>query len=362
MTENHSDKSEIVFTNQVSKALDDMASRLCAASVFVLVDDVVASCVLPFLQAESTTISDADGIITVRSGEQYKNIDTLASIWTQLGNLGATRDSLLINVGGGVITDMGAFAAATFKRGIRFINVPTTLLASVDASVGGKTGINFNSLKNEVGVIRRADGVIISTAFLRTLTSQELMSGYAEMVKHGFITSEETTNRLMTYDITQYDPSTLLELLQESVEIKRNIVKQDLNDHGIRKSLNLGHTAAHAFEALALQRSAPLAHGYAVAFGLLVALILSRVKFDFPSQHLHQYAKFVQSNYGAFEFSCDDYPMLLSFMHHDKKNYSTSEVSYVLLRDYGKVEIDVPISDADITAALDIYRDLLHLP
>lgn len=354
--------SKIIFSNQVGENIDLLINELTPSSVVVLVDENTATYVLPQLCRESVTIANASAIITVKAGEQHKNIESLTEIWQQLGDAEATRKSLLINIGGGVITDMGGFAASTFKRGIRFVNVPTTLLSAVDASVGGKTGINFNSLKNEVGVIREPDGVIISTEFFSTLAHEDMLSGYAEMIKHGFLTSSQMAETLLNYDITQYTPHTLLEMLRDSVEVKRKVVERDLNDMGIRKTLNLGHTSAHAFESLAMQRDTTLPHGYAVAFGLLVTLILSRINEGFPSQQLHRYATYVKSHYGTFEFTCDDYPSLLRFMHHDKKNATTKSIACVLLRDYGDAVIDAPVSDDDMMAALDIYRDMLNLP
>ena len=350
----------IIFTNGVAQAVDAMIEKLTPASVFVIVDVNTASFVLPRLQSESKVIGGAK-IITTKAGEIFKNLDTLSMIWKQLGDAGATGRSVVINLGGGVVTDMGAFAAATFKRGIPFINIPTTLLGAVDASVGGKTGINFNSLKNEVGLIRPAEYVIVSTTFFRTLTSQELLAGYAEMIKHGFITSKEMTGRLLGYDVTAYEPDSLLKLLEESVEVKCRFVNSDLNDKGTRRALNFGHTIAHAFESLAMERRSPLSHGYAVAFGMVVALVLSHLKFGFPSDELHRYAAYVAEHYGAFDISCDDYKQLLDFMHHDKKNDTTAQLSCTLLRDFGDVAINTPVSDEDMTAALDIYRDLLHI-
>ena len=352
---------KVMFTNEVAQAIDDVAAAIAPASVCVLVDTTTASFVLPRLQSESATVRGAQ-VIEVRAGEMFKNLDSLAAIWKGLGDSGATRRSMLINVGGGTITDMGAFAAATFKRGIPFVNIPTTLLAAVDASVGGKTGINFNSLKNEVGVFRQAELSIISTTFFRTLSSQELLSGYAEMLKHGFITSRDMVHRLLSYDITAYDPNTLLTLLEENVRVKMGFVEHDMHDDGMRRTLNFGHTVGHAFEALSLERKSPISHGYAVAFGMVCSLILSRMKLDFPSEELHSYAAFVSENYGSFAIGCDDYPRLLQFMHHDKKHDLVGTTNCVLLRDYGEPQINVPVSDDDMTAALDIYRDLLHLP
>lgn len=351
---------QIIFTNHVAQAIDEAVVRLEAASVCVIVDVNTASFVLPRLQSESEAVGKAK-VITTKAGEVFKNLDTLSAIWKQLGDAGATGRSVVINLGGGVVTDMGAFAAATFKRGIPFINVPTTLLGAVDASVGGKTGINFNSLKNEVGLFREAELVIVSTTFFRTLTSQELLAGYAEMIKHAFLSSKDMTDRLLRYDITTYEPETLLSLLKESVEVKCRFVSGDMEDKGVRRALNFGHTVAHAFESLAMERRSPLSHGYAVAFGMVVALVLSHMKVGFPSDELQRYASYVADHYGAFDISCDDYDRLLVFMHHDKKNATTAEINCTLLREYGDVAINTPVSDADMTAALDIYRDLLHI-
>ncbi len=352
--------ANVFFTNQVAQTIDETVEKIAPSGVFVVVDVNTASFVLPRLQSESKAVAGAKVIMT-KAGDMFKNLDTVASIWKQLGDGGCTRRSVVINVGGGVVTDMGAFAAATFKRGVTYINVPTTLLGAVDASVGGKTGVNFNSLKNEVGLFSEAELVIVSTTFFRTLTSQELLSGYAEMLKHGFISSKEMTDRLLAYDVTNYDPDRLLELIRESVAVKSKFVACDRTDLGVRRALNFGHTVAHAFEALALERKSPLSHGYAVAFGMVAALVLSHMKFDFPSDELHRYAAYVSEHYGAFDITCDDYKRLIGFMHHDKKNSTATEISCTLLRDYGDVALNIPVSDTDMTAALDIYRDLLHI-
>lgn len=351
----------LVFTNHVAATLDQAVDSFNPSTVHVLVDVNTEAFVLPLLQAESKAVADAK-VIRVKAGEMFKNLDSLTSIWKQLGEGEANRKSLLINLGGGVVTDMGAFAAATFKRGIAFINVPTTLLCAVDASVGGKNGINFNGLKNEVGMFRDADLAIISTLYFNTLTSQELLSGYAEMLKHALVASEELTKKMLAYDVTDYNPDSLLKLLEESVAVKQRYVVADHDDRGARRALNLGHTIGHAFESLALERKSPLAHGYAVAFGMVGSLVLSRMKLDFPSELLNQYVAYVRRHYGAFEISCDDYKRLLGFMHHDKKNDRPDRINFTLLKSPGEVEINVPVTDDDITAALDIYRDLLGLP
>jgi len=351
---------DIIFTNSVAQTIDQLAEKINAPKVFVLVDVNTERHVLQQLRKDSTTLAHAT-IITVKDGDEHKNLDSLAYIWECLCDNGATRKSLLINLGGGVITDMGAFAAATFKRGIRFINVPTTLLSAVDAAVGGKTGINFNGLKNEIGAFCEADSVVISTAFFNTLPSEELISGYAEMIKHALISDKAMFDKLMAYDITHNnDQQHLLALLEESVNVKRKIVEQDPTEKGIRRALNLGHTAGHAFESLSLMRDTPIPHGYAVAWGLVVELILSHTQLQFPSEQLQRLAQYVYENYGAIDITCNDYKSLLELMHHDKKNES-DEINFTLLSDIGDIKIDCTASEDEIKTALDIFRDLMHI-
>jgi len=351
---------ELVFTNNVGDTIDAIVERCAHTKVFVLVDVNTSAFVLPRLQALSKAVADAT-VITTKAGDMFKNIDSTQAIWKRLGEEGATRHSLFINVGGGVVTDMGAFAAATFKRGIKFINVPTTLLGAVDASVGGKTGINFGSLKNEIGIFRQADAVIISTLFFNTLTSGELRSGYAEMLKHALLKDAASFDALLENRVEDIDAGTLLGLLRESVLVKKNIVEADPEEKGIRKALNLGHTAGHAFESLALERKAPIPHGYAVAYGLVTELVLSHMKLSFPSAQLHRLASYVKENYAGFDFTCDDYPRLLALMSHDKKNLSAGCINFTLLKNIGDVQIDCVMGEEDIKTALDITRDLLGI-
>lgn len=352
--------STLLFTNHVAEAIDKAADDLKPAGVFVLVDRNTEDTVLPRMQAMSKAIGGAT-VITVAPGDDNKTVEALTHIWKQLSDGKATRNSLLINLGGGMITDLGAFAASTFKRGIPYINVPTTLLAAVDASVGGKTGINFNGFKNEVGVFNEARLAVISTMFFTTLPMTQLRAGYAEMLKHGLIDSPDTFNTLLGYHIEQLDTDRLLALLKQSVAVKQAIVGKDPLESGLRRTLNLGHTAAHAFESLAIERKSPIPHGYAVAYGLVVAAIISHLKLGFPSDQLHRLAGYVRDNYGAFVITCDDYPRLLDIMAHDKKNLTHDTYNFTLMRAPGDVVIDNPVTADDITAALDIYRDLLGI-
>ncbi|MBD5366580.1 MAG: 3-dehydroquinate synthase [Bacteroides sp.] len=351
---------QLIFTNDVATQLDRLINAHTAGRVFVIADENTAHLVLPPLTSDCKYLADAK-IITISAGDTNKNIETVAHVWKQLSDNGATRSSLVVNIGGGMVTDLGAFAAATFKRGLKFINVPTTLLAAVDASVGGKTGFNFNGLKNEIGLFREADAVIISTCFFNTLPVEELKSGYAEMLKHGFLTSADECNDLMSTDIMQIDTARMLTLLERSVKVKRDIVTQDPTEQGIRRALNLGHTAGHAFESFAMAQNRPIPHGYAVAHGLLVALILSHMKAELESSWLYKTASWIGNNYGTLPMTCDDYPTLLQYMSHDKKNDSPDRIAFTLITAPGDVRWGVIITPSDITAALDIYRDLLHM-
>lgn len=350
---------KLIFTNHVEQAIDMLVGEYAPDDIYVLVDHNTAESVLPRLQSLCRSLSGAS-IISVAPGDDNKTLDALSHIWRQLSENGATRRSLLVNIGGGMITDMGAFAAATFKRGLRFINVPTTLLGAVDAAYGGKTGINFNGLKNEIGVFKKADAVIISTTFLTTLPHQEINSGYAEMIKHAMIADGDMLAALLRSQPTDHDPETLLALVEQSSQVKTDIVNQDPEEKSIRKALNFGHTAGHAFEELALERQSPIPHGYAVAYGMVVETILSVIKKQFPIDRMRTLAAYVFKTYRAFPFTCDDYGRLVDLMRHDKKNHKAGDINFTLLKNVGEVEIDCTATEQEITAAFDIYREELQ--
>ncbi|MDD2961906.1 MAG: 3-dehydroquinate synthase [Muribaculaceae bacterium] len=349
---------EILFSNDINSAINKAVEGVEFNRLFILVDVNVDQFVMPFL-ADNVNIKGAFKIL-IKAGDVNKNLESLSYIWKQLVEAGATRHSLLLNIGGGMITDIGGFAASTFKRGIKFFNIPTTLLGAVDAAVGGKTGINFNSLKNELGAFREAEAVIISTKFFDTLPLSEIKSGYAEMLKHGLLSSEYSFSHLLDYDFNNPNHDMLLKLLQESVEVKRKVVADDPFEKGIRRALNLGHTVGHAFESTAMQRFEPISHGYAVAWGMLVELILSNMILKFDSNILNVYARFVNENYGVFHITCDDYDALIELMHHDKKS-NHGELNFSLLKAVGDVKINCEVSSDDVKVALDIYRDMLHI-
>lgn len=350
---------KILFTNNVVPAIDFLISEADPDGIWIIADTDTARMVVPSLRDSSQPLAGAS-LITLKQGDDHKTIEALTGVWESLCAQGATRRSLVVNVGGGMVTDLGGFAAATFKRGVRFFNVPTTLLGAVDAAVGGKTGINFMGLKNEIGSFREADAVIVSTRFLSTLPEKEILSGYAEMIKHGIIADAGVYNRLLDFDIAAADPEGLLPLLEESVEIKRTIVRQDPHEHGLRRALNFGHTAGHALESLAIARRSPVPHGYAVAWGMVVETVLSHLILGLPSDRLHRLAGYVQQHYGTPAIGCNDYSELIRLMGHDKKNPHPGHINFTLLNDIADVHTDCIVADTDIRAAIDIFRDLLH--
>ena len=295
-------------------------------------------------------------MITIPPTDEAKTLETLASVWTALQQGGATRHSLMVNLGGGMVTDLGGFAASTFKRGMAYINIPTTLLSQVDASVGGKTGINFGGLKNEIGVFNCARSVILSSAFLRTLDHENLLSGYAEMLKHGLLSSKENWAELLTFDIAAPDYDTLQTLVAKSVAIKEQIVTEDPTEKGIRKALNLGHTAGHAIESLALKEGRTVLHGYAVAWGLLMELYLSARKCGFPAKEMHQMEAYIKEHYGKFLYECKHYDTLCDFMAHDKKNQG-GNINFTLLGGIGDIRINQTATQDEIEEMLDYYRE-----
>lgn len=352
----------IHYTNNVGAAIDSITSRMAPTSIFVIADANTATFVLPKLAEQSQSVRTATQIC-IPAGDATKNIETLQRVWHTLSVTRASRHAAIINIGGGVVTDLGGFAAATYKRGIPCINVPTTLLGAVDAAVGGKTGINFDGYKNQVGSFYPATDVIVSTILFGTLPKREILSGYAEMLKHALLDSDKAIHQLMAYDITTADNDSgkLLELLRHSVTIKERIVKQDPTEKGIRKALNLGHTVGHALEELALQRHDHIPHGYAVAHGLVVECVLSSMLLGFDSALLHTLAEYIRNTYKIFAITCDDYPTLIELMRQDKKNLNAETINFTLLRSPGDVATDTTIDPETIKSALDIYRDLIGI-
>lgn len=346
---------KLTFTSSLEQSLIRSVTESGCDRLFVLTDEHTRVCCWEKIQ-HFDVLRQAQ-VISIAPGDEYKNIDTLTQVWTALRQGGATRNSLMMNLGGGMVSDLGGFAAATFKRGIAFINLPTTLLAMIDAAVGGKTGVNFDGLKNEIGVFSPAQEVIFHTPFLQTLDRANMLSGYAEMLKHGLLENRQTWSELLLFNIVQPDVHALESLVSKSVEVKRRIVEQDPTEKGLRKALNLGHTFGHAFESYSLaHHSRPILHGYAVAYGLVADLYLSARLYDFPKEILHQCVHFIREYYGMMSFTCEDYAELTELMRHDKKNQG-NRIMTTLLADIGKPLINCPLSEEQINEALDFCRE-----
>ena len=346
-------KQRIIISKQLQTDLAKAIAECEHDRIFVLVDETTNKLCWSLVK-DYLCLKDAQTII-IGATDRRKNLDTLVHVWESLQQGKATRHSLLINLGGGMVTDLGGFAASTYKRGINFINVPTTLLAMVDASVGGKTGINFGGLKNEIGVFNDAEFVLLDTNWLRTLDEENIRSGYAEMLKHGLIADETMWAELINFNLAQPNLRQLASMLNKSVRIKERIVTEDPHEKGIRKALNLGHTFGHAFESWAMKRQ-PVLHGYAVAFGLIAELYLATTQTDFPTERMHQTVNFIRAYYGSLPITCNDYPELTELMHHDKKNHG-NEINVKLLGGIGDIRIDQTITEEDIKEALDFFRE-----
>ena len=347
-------KQQIVRCSRIDKNLAELLQSLQYSGLFLLCDENSSQYCWPLIQ--SVPEIQTAKRINIAAGDENKNLNALSKVWQFLSENGANRQSLLVNLGGGMPTDLGGFAAAAFKRGIRFINIPTTLLGAVDAAVGGKTGINFNGLKNEIGAFCPAEAVLIDARFFKTLSMTNLLSGYAEMVKHALLYSEKTLNQLLLFNLEAIDYEKLNDLLFESVLVKERIVEQDPTEKGIRKALNLGHTFGHAFESLSHERNQPVPHGYAVAWGLVCELYLSYIRLGFNRNILYNITRFVKDNYGVFVFDCNHYEHLFRLMKHDKKNDS-SEINFTLLKAVGEIEINQTADRKEIEEAWDYLRE-----
>ena len=349
-------KQKVIICQNLNEDLHTAIQNCPHDKLFILVDEHTRELCLPLISGFDC-LKNAH-IITIGSEDIHKNLETLAHVWKELGDQGATRHSLMINLGGGMVTDLGGFAASTFKRGIQYINIPTTLLAMVDASVGGKTGINFNGLKNEIGVFSPAEYVLIDTAFLKSLDTHNLLSGYAEMLKHGIISTTEHWAELLNFDMSQIDYQALQQLVAHSVSIKEDIVAKDPFEKNIRKALNLGHTIGHAFESLALENNRPVLHGYAVAWGIICELYFSHTRVGFPKDKLRQTIQFIKDNYGVLTFDCKQYNRLYEFMTHDKKN-SAGIINFTLMGEIGDIRINQSANKEEILDILDFYRETM---
>jgi 3-dehydroquinate synthase len=347
--------SKIFYTRELENTLTPIIKDYPVGKVFLATESTVDGLWTSKFDAFFNELGVSK--VQIPAGENNKKIESVGKIWEFLSNNGGDRKSLLINIGGGMLTDLAGFAATTFKRGIDFLNVPTTLLSQVDASVGGKTGINFSGLKNEVGTFKEPIAVIINTDFLKTIDKANFVSGFAEMVKHGLIHSPEHLDELKSFDFENIDYDNLQEIIRHSVEVKTYFVANDLTEKNIRKALNFGHTVGHAFESLAMKQDRPILHGYAVAYGMITELYLSAKMCHFPEDSLKDLVDWLLKIYGKFAVSRTDFEALYQLMTHDKKNDS-GRINFTLLPEIGKIEINQNCSKELIFDALEYYQSL----
>ena len=323
------------------------------SKVFVFTDGNTSEICLPVFQRMLDDFTSFD-LIETDPGEENKNIDFCIGIWKTLLDFEADRKSLMINLGGGVITDMGGFVASTYKRGIDFINIPTTLLSMVDASVGGKTGIDIDNVKNMVGTFSLPQAVFIESEFLKTLPERELSSGFAEMIKHGLIMDKAYFEALKAVDYRLVSAAQIL----RSVEIKHEVVTQDPLEKGLRKILNFGHTIGHAVESYALSNSKqPLTHGEAIAIGMICESFLSVKYCGLPEQDLEQITTYIQSIYPAYQIAEGSFASILELVKADKKN-EHGYVMFSLLAAIGKCEYNCKVTDEDLLQSLKYFNQV----
>ena len=340
----------ILYKNDISKLKDIVSSH---TKTFLLLDENTERHCLHVLK--DIDFQSAIRII-IPSGEQNKNIDTVQYIWSKLVENHADRKSLLINIGGGMVTDIGGFAASCYQRGIDFINIPTTLLGMIDAAVGGKTGIDFQGLKNQIGVFSQPLAVVILFEFLETLPKRELLSGLAEIIKYGFIVDKAFLEAKL-----QNDPVNLVNpvLIKEAIEVKDEITRNDTNEKGLRKILNFGHTIGHAIETYLIENHKEIRHGEGVALGMIPALHLSEKYCGLNHDITLKYKEIYRENFNRIDINDIPVNALMEIMRHDKKNEG-GDIRFVLIEDYGKPIYDVVVKPEDIIDSITYLIDYLN--
>ena len=334
------------------KAIESIAARYEAQQVGIVSD---AAVVLDAVTSRYPTLR-------IAVSEEDKSLETVQQIWDFLFAHRITRRGLLICIGGGVLTDVGGFAAATYKRGIDYVNVPTTLLAMIDASSGGKTGINYGGLKNSIGCFAPPVETLICPDWLKSLPANQWLSGFGEMLKTGLVSESSLWYHLLRYDLEKMDSEALKPLIAQCVAAKKRIVEADPKEEGLRKVLNFGHTFGHALEEISIQKSdvssPPLLHGYAVVYGMIAELYLSVVKLGCPKEPLQQLTQVMLHYYGKPQCKCSDREALVALMQQDKKNERTAQINCTLIQDIGLPLINQVITPEEAHEALEYLFSL----
>lgn len=318
------------------------------SAIFILVDsNTHQHCLVPFI--EGVEELDNIEILEVEPGEGAKDIEIASNLWLSLAELNADRRALIINLGGGVVCDLGGWVAANYKRGIDFIHVPTSLLAMVDASIGGKTGIDLGGIKNLVGSFSSSVAVVSDSSFLNTLAQREWDSGYAEMIKHALIADKELWEELQR--ILPHEHEKIKKHIPRAIQIKTEIVSKDFKESGLRKALNYGHTIGHAIEAISLDRGEALSHGHAIAIGMMLANILATKKGLLSKSDSDEINAYLKSIYSVPKWLKEVKSELELKLANDKKN-AQNRILMVLLKDLASVEIDVEVTKKEIAESI----------
>ncbi|WP_299104757.1 3-dehydroquinate synthase [uncultured Tenacibaculum sp.] len=340
----------IHFEGKAYSELSKLITNNNYSSLFVLVDDnTIEYCYPRFIQLLET--DKKIEIIQIASGEIHKNLDTCEGVWNVMTELGADRKSLMITLGGGVITDLGGFVASTFKRGIDFVNIPTTLLSMVDASVGGKTGVDLGVLKNQIGVFANPELIVLDPEYLHTVTPREIRSGSAEIIKYGM------THDIRLFNEIKDNPNVnIIDLIHRSIEIKNEVVLEDPKEQGVRKVLNWGHTMGHAVESYFLEseHKEALTHGEAIAIGMICEAYISQKELGFSEEKLADIKKSLQQIFGIAPIIKSDYDAILEYLIHDKKNVG-GNINFVLLKEYEDFKLNCTTTQEIIIESLDYY-------
>ena len=350
----HTKNYPIIINDLIGVQVDSFLSKQKYSSLFILMDENILEHCWPKLYQDSTLLREAE-ILLIEPGEQQKNIEIVVQLWQALSEYEADRSSILINIGGGVISDMGGFIASTFKRGIDFINIPTTLLSMVDASVGGKTGINLNFAKNQIGVFNSPQAIFIQYNLLNTLDERQIKNGFAEMLKHGLISDSKhwkSLKNLQNLSIPNISP-----LIVESIKIKNSIVDQDPLEKGIRKSLNFGHTIGHLIETWSLQNdNAPLLHGEAIGIGILIEAYISSKKAGLAENEYLEIEQVIKSFYPKYELTDVFFANFEKIISQDKKKKG-KELNFTFVPKIGAYQIDRNCSMGEIRESLIYYKE-----
>ena len=345
------DTYSVYFKHEGYNVLNELIRSKKYSSIFLLVDEnSLEYCYPNFFPL--LEVDDKIEIIEIKSGEIHKNIHTCLNVWNELTKLNADRKSLLISLGGGVITDLGGFVASTYKRGIDFVNIPTTLLSMVDASIGGKTGVDLGVVKNQIGMFANPELVIVDSHYLTTLDEREKCSGMAEILKYGLIYDYKVIHKLK-----QTNNFNINDLIHRSIAVKNEIVLQDPKENNIRKILNFGHTLGHAIESYFLESDDKdsLTHGESIAIGMVCESYLSNKILQFPKDKVTEVKNIVENMYKKVVIETMDYQGILNLLKHDKKNTS-GQVNFVLLKDYEQYQIDCNASENLIIESIEFYN------